>query len=94
MIRSRGKMTKRRNQNEHNAYNRGFDAGARRIVIAWKGGKCAECGETDLKKLEIAHIIPVKRQYRHYTDWLDPGNIRILCQRCNQREENGQRNKV
>lgn len=88
-------LMKRKNQYEHNIYNRGFNAGARRIVIAWKGQRCVKCGETNLKKLEIAHIIPVERQYRHYTDWLDPDNVRILCTKCNQREENGRRkNKI
>ena len=76
-------------QQVNNAYNRGFKAGARRIVVAWLGGKCIECDSTE--NLEIAHIKPVERQYRHYTDWLDKNNVRLLCRRCNQGEENSQR---
>ena len=73
-------------------YNKAYQSGARRIVIAWLGQKCVKCGETKLSKLEISHIKPVKRQYRDYTDWLDKDNVQILCTKCNQGDENERRN--
>ncbi|GAG18522.1 unnamed protein product [marine sediment metagenome] len=75
-----------------NAYNRGYKAGVRRIVIAWLGGKCQECGTTE--NLEIGHIKPVERQWRHYTDWLDRDNVKLVCTSCNQGEENGRRRTI
>lgn len=80
------------NQHDKNIYNRGYTQGARRIVIAWLGGACEECGETSLDQIEIAHRTKVNRQWRDYTDWLNRDNIKLLCKVCNQREENSTRN--
>jgi len=80
-----------KSRQSRNAYWRGYKAGARRIVIAWLGSICEECEETDMNKLEIAHIEPMRKRGRDYTTWLDKDNVKLLCTSCNQGEENGNR---
>ncbi len=88
----RGEYSNVTRRQYQNIYNTGYRAGARRIVIAWLGAECKECGEDNINKLEIAHIKPMNdSSHRDYTCWLDKDNVKLLCQQCNQREENVRR---
>lgn len=76
------------------AWSKGYRAGARRIVLAWKGSVCSTCGNTDPDSLEIAHVEPIEKPWRDVCDWLDPDNILILCTSCNQGAENRRRSET
>lgn len=56
---------------------RNLPADVRRRVLERDGHRCQQCGTTD--RLEIDHVIPL----RHGGDFLDMGNLQVLCKSCN-----------
>ena len=61
-------------------------------IITELGGKCARCGNADLRVLDLHHIDPTKkvipknRQYtwlRRLADWKkNKGNLELICANC------------
>jgi len=47
---------------------RKYTAQHRVEVLAWLGGKCEVCSESDYRVLQIAHVIPVRRKTRTSED--------------------------
>jgi hypothetical protein len=77
---------------ERNAARKVLRDGKRAEVIAHYGGKCACCGETELKFLSIDHIDGGGNQHRKETSltmsewvWANgfPDGFQVLCYNCN-----------
>lgn len=65
---------------EYAIYNKGYNAGARRVTIEHLGRKCEVCGYLEITQLEIHHkTIPKSRSTNQ---WYDLGNLRLLCKKC------------
>src|SRR5262245_60809995 len=60
---------------------------ARRIaMIVALGGRCSDCGETDLTKLHLDHIFGFKGTHRstsEYEKQFRLHRLRVLCGSCN-----------
>lgn len=68
-----------KNHKEQLAYSKGFYAGCRYMTIKHLGGECNNCGETDIYKLEIHHINPLRRLARSEQDLKDLSQLKIKC---------------
>src|SRR6266581_3732293 len=52
--------------------------------IVMRAGKCTECGEKDIRILQVHHIKPFSNGGSN-----DPTNLAVLCPNCHQRAEKG-----
>jgi len=77
----------------YNAYKRRSRKARREKLLMEMGGKCAECGETDLTKLEFDHKngdrdyecnkLSARQRLRLYAEEYKEGRIQLLCRSCN-----------
>ena len=78
------------------AWHRQIAPALRARLLAWLGGRCERCGETEPSKLSFDHpfgrnynlqrLSPYDR-YRWIYVWeADMGALRILCRTCNSRD--------
>lgn len=90
---SRAKVLREQNREEHYAKKKSYYRKTRETVILHYGGKCACCGESDIRFLAFDHINNDGAKHRReigrttISYWLRkngyPKGFQVLCHNCN-----------